>query len=70
MSIRLYKERLVVWTVLHDKQTDSWKPAITVSWTVDRKYKFHRFNGLPQTSHAAALALGKQLAEAWVDKEQ
>ena len=69
MSIRLYKDRLVVWTVLHDKQTDSWKPAITVSWTVDRKY-FHRFNGLPQTSHDAALALGKQLAEAWVDKEQ
>jgi hypothetical protein len=67
--MRRYKDRLLVWTVLHDKQTDSWTPAITISWTVDRRNKFHRFNGPPQISHAAALALGKQLAEAWVDKE-
>jgi hypothetical protein len=58
-----------VWKAQHDKQTDSWSPAITIWWIADKKYKFHRFNGPPQISHAAALDLGKQLAEKWVDNK-
>jgi len=69
MANELYKQHVLIWMALHDEQTDSWIPHINISWTMNGRYQFHTFNGPAQISHDDALALGKQLAEAWVDKK-
>jgi hypothetical protein len=65
---QMYKEHLVIWTVVHDKQTDCWTPTAKISWQVKNKYEFKRIYGPPQTSQPKALALAEQIALAWVDK--
>jgi hypothetical protein len=69
MANQLYKNCLLVWAAVHDKRTNLWIPAITISWHTNGKYQFHRFNGPPETSYALALSAGKQLAESWVDEK-
>jgi hypothetical protein len=69
MANEVYKKHALIWIAFHDEQTDSWIPQVNISWTVNGRYQFHSFNGPVEISHDAALALGKQLAEEWVDKK-
>jgi hypothetical protein len=69
MANALYKDHLLVWYVFHDTQTGHWIPEMTIMWTIDGESQFHSFNGPPQSSFDAALDLGKELAEAWVDRK-
>lgn len=68
MANELYKDHFLLWNPVRSKAPDTWFPQIIISWAVNGKYQFHRFKGPPEISHETALALGKKLAQAWVDK--
>jgi hypothetical protein len=67
---QIYKDHhLLIWDAVHNEETGSWTPSIVISWIVDDRYQFHKFEGPCQRSRAAALRVGKQLAEDWVDQQ-
>jgi hypothetical protein len=67
---QIYKDHhLLIWDAIHNEETGSWTPSIIISWIVNDRYQFHKFEGAAQRSRAAALTLGKQLAEEWVDRQ-
>jgi hypothetical protein len=69
MANQLYKGHLLLWTANFDEETDAWLPTVQIAWNVSGRYEFHRFKGPPQSSQAAAMEIGKELAELWIDKK-
>jgi hypothetical protein len=68
MGNQLYKQHLLLWTAAQNKDNASWIPRIIISWHEKGKYQFRRIAGAPQLSRDTALALGKKLAQSWVDR--
>jgi hypothetical protein len=64
---RLYKEHLLIWTAKYEAMNDLWTPEIFIYWTLNSRYQSHRFKGPSQDNEIEALAIGRQLAEGWVD---
>jgi hypothetical protein len=69
MANQIYKDHFLVWTSRHDKQANRWIPEIIISWSANGGYYLHTFTGEPQILRFAALDLGKELAEKWVNEK-
>jgi hypothetical protein len=69
MPNALYKEHLLVWTAIREKESDSWTPVVHISWKASGLYQFHRFSGPSELSQEAAINVARKLAELWVDQK-
>ena len=69
MATQLYKGYLIISRAYLNKETESWLPEITVSWSTDGRTSFHSIAPTRDfKSESEAIFEGFALARLWIDK--